>query len=62
MDKCNEDYLDRIGCPDPPVPSRSFVEKPFGYTDAVSDDSLTSKVVSLALYDGSYASFCFSFF
>ncbi|VAI50009.1 unnamed protein product [Triticum turgidum subsp. durum] len=52
MDKCNEDYLERFGCPDPPVPSRSFVEKPFGYTDAVSDDSLTSKVVSLALYDG----------
>ena len=59
MDKCNEDYLERFGCPDPPVPSRSFVEKPFGYTDAVSDDSLTSKVVSLALYDGNYASFRF---
>jgi hypothetical protein len=51
-----KDFEERYGHPEPVVSDRSFVEKAFGSTNVDCDDSLASDIVSLALFDGNYAS------
>jgi hypothetical protein len=51
-----KDFDERYGHPDPVTSDRSFVEKPFGATYVDCDDSVASSIVSLALFDGNYAS------